>query len=379
MSSVVYPVVALLALIALAYKIPPLIRDPRSATRRALAAMLFFLVWAPTANTPFIYVRIDELLGVPNIARLIAHSGILGFAVSVQLLLLHWTVSDPPRRATWFRVAAVAAGVAAMTVLFVLAPLDVTLTREFTTVYGDAPYMAEYMIVYLGYFVIALTDILRLSWRFAGRTRQPFLRLGLRLVGWGAVFGLAYCAEKAFYIGARNAGWQPIPDAVQEQMSPLLTGPGCVLILIGFTIPAWGPKVRGLYTYHRLHPLWRLLSEATPEIALDPDATRRGAVRDIDYRLVRLVVEIRDGWLALRPWFDARVARESDGDDPDRVQAAVLAAAVRAKARDEKPAEVWTADPRGGDDIAGETAHLLRIARHLRATGPAPREQVVVR
>ncbi|SDT81094.1 MAB_1171c family putative transporter [Actinoplanes derwentensis] len=385
MSSVIYPLVAALALIALAYKIPPLIRDPRSATRRALVTMLACLVWAPAANTPFVYVRIDELFGVPNIARLIAHYGIIGFAVSVQLLLLHWTVTDPPRRSTWFRFLAVAAGAAAMAVLFALAPLDTTLTSEFTTRYGDAPYMAEYMMVYLGYFVIALADILRLSWRFARRTRQRFLRLGLRLVGWGAVFGLAYCAEKAFYIGARNIGWEPIPAAVQQQMSPLLTGPGCVLILIGFTIPSWGPKVAAaaawlqrLRTYHRLYPLWALLSRATPEIALDPSHTRRGAVRDIDYRLVRLVVEIRDGWLALRPWFDARVAREADYGDPYRVQAAVLAAAIRAKARGEQPAERWTADPRGGTDIAGETAHLLRIARHLRAAGPAPTKQVVV-
>ncbi len=372
MSSVVYPVVALLALVALAYKIPPLIRDPRSATRRALAAMLACLVWAPAANTPNVYVRIDELLGVPNIARLIAHYGIIGFAVSVQLLLLHWTVADPPRRSTWFRLLAAGAAATAMAAFFTLAPLDITLTSEFTIRYGDAPWMAEYMMVYLGYFVIALADILRLSWRFARLTRQRYLRIGLRLVGSGAVFGLAYCVEKAFYIGARNAGWEPIPADVQQQMSPLLTGPGCVLILIGFTIPSWGPKVaaagawlRRLRTYRRLFPLWELLSRATPEIALDPGHTRRGAVRDIEYRLVRLVVEIRDGWLALRPWFDARVARAVPGDDHDRVQAAVLAAAVRAKERGETPAERWTPQPGGGTDIAEETEHLLRIARHL--------------
>lgn len=384
MSSVVYPLVALLALIALAYKIPPLIRDPRSATRRALVAMLACLVWAPAANTPFVYVRIDELIGVPNIARLIAHYGIIGFAVSVQLLLLHWTVTDPPRSRTWFRLIAVAAAVAAMAVFFTLAPLDTTLTREFTTVYGDAPWMPEYMLVYLGYFVIALVDILRLSWRFARLTRQRFLSLGLRLVGYGAVFGLAYCVEKAFYVATRNAGWEPIPPAVQEQMSPLLTGPGCVLILIGFTIPSWGPRVaaagtwwRRLRTYHRLYPMWELLSRATPEIALDPGQIHRGAVRDIEYRLVRLVVEIRDGWLALRPWFDARVARDAGGDgDPDRVQAAVLAAAVRAKARGAEPDERWTADPTGGTDIAEETEHLLRIARHLRDRYPETKRMV---
>lgn len=378
MSKVVYPVVAVLALVALAYKIPPLLRDPHSPTRRALVAMLACLVWAPAVNTPFVYTRFDELVGVPNLARLIAHCGIIGFAVSVQLLLLHWTVENPPRRSTWFRLLAVVAAVTAMTVFFVLAPLDESLTSEFTVRYGDAPYMAQYMLVYLGYFLIALVDILRLSWRFAGLTGQRFLRIGLRLVSYGAVFGLAYCLEKGLYIAARNAGFEPIPADVQQNMSPLLTGPGCVLMLIGFTIPSWGPWLQRLRTYHRLYPLWLLLSRATPEIALDPGQSRRSAVRDLEYRLVRLVVEIRDGWLALRPWFDAQVAREAaergdvpDGERQDRVHAAVLVAAVHAKARGEEPMQRYTADPQGGTDIAEETAHLLRIARHVRAIDTA--------
>lgn len=382
MSKVIYPVVALLALIALAYKIPPLLRDPRSPTRRALVAMLACLAWAPLVNTPFVYVRFDALVGVPNLARLIAHYGIIGFAVSVQMLLLHWTVERPPLRSTWIRLSAVATAVVAMAVFFVLAPLDVSLTSDFTARYGNAPYMAAYMLVYLGYFVVALVDILRLSWRFTGLTRQPFLRIGLRLVSYGAVFGLAYCLEKGFYVAARNAGYEPFPADVQEQMSPLLTGPGCVLMLIGFTIPSWGPRVSAgrawvqrLRTYRKLYPLWKILYEATPEIALDPEQAHRGSVRDVEYRLVRRVVEIRDGWLALRPYFDARVAREAaagsdrQGRDQDAVHAAVLAAAVRAKARDEKPAELYTADPQGGTDIAEETAQLLRIARQLRPSG----------
>ena len=385
MSKVIYPVVAVLALVALAYKIPPLLREPRSPTRRALVAMLACLAWAPLVNTPFVYVRLDALAGVPNLARLIAHYGIIGFAVSVQMLLLHWTVERPPPRSTWIRLLVVATAVVAMAVFFVLAPLDVSLTSEFTDRYGNAPYMAAYMLVYLGYFLVALVDILRLSRRFVSLTRQPFLRIGLRLISYGAAFGLAYCLEKGFYIAARNAGYEPIPADVQEQMSPLLTGPGCVLMLIGFTIPSWGPRMAAgrvwlqrLRTYRQLYPLWRVLYEATPDIALDPEQAHRGSVRDLEYRLVRRVVEIRDGWLALRPYFDAQVAREAAArcgpqgrEREDAVHAAVLAAAVRAKARADKPAELYTADPQGGTDIAEETAQLLRIARQLRTSDVA--------
>jgi hypothetical protein len=395
-SKVIYPVVALLALVALAYKIPPLLRDPHSPTRRALVALLACLVWAPLVNTPFVYVRFDALTGVPNLARLVAHYGIIGFAVSVQILLLHWTVERPPPRRTWLRLITVAAAGVAMAVLFVLAPLDTSLTSDFTARYGNAPYVGAYMLVYLGYFVVALADILRLSWRFARLTRQPYLRAGLRLVSYGAVFGLAYCLEKGGYVAARNAGYEPLPADVQEQMSPLLTGPGCVLMLIGFTIPSWGPRVaagrvwlRRLHTYRRLYPLWKLLYDATPEIALDPEQEHRGSLRDVEYRLVRRVVEIRDGWLALRPYLDARVARDAaarygilgvedrgaadrgaedrDVEHRDAVHAAVLVAAARAKARGETPAEPYTADLPGGTDLAEETTQLLRIARRLDA------------
>lgn len=382
MQNVIYPTVAVLALIALAYKIPPLIREPHSPTRRALVALLACLAWAPAVNTPAIYTRFDELVGVPNIARLVAHFGIIGFAVSVQILLLHWTVDQPSRRRTWIRLLSVTAAAAAMAVFFVLAPLDVSLTSEFTVRYSNAPYMAEYMLVYLGYFILALVDILRLSWRFAGLTQQPFLRIGLRMVSYGAVFGLAYCIEKGLYIATSNAGIELISPGVQDAMSPLLTGPGCLLMLVGFTIPSWGPPVAARYawlqrlrTYHSLQPLWRLVYDATPEIALEPSPTTRKAVRDVEYSLVRRVVEIRDGCLALRPYFDARVAEaarrscEKAGMRGDALQAtvyaAVLAAACQAKTDGVRPADLFTAEPHGGTDIAEETTQLLRISQQL--------------
>lgn len=385
MDSVLYPLVALLAATALAYKIPALLRDPRSPTRRALVAMLACLVWAPTVNTPVVYLAFDGLVGVPNLARLVAHAGILGFAVSVQILLLHWTVPQPGRGRTWIRLASVAVAAAAMTILFVLAPVDVS-TTEFTVRYGDAPHIDQYMIVYLGYFAVALVDIMRLSWRYARLTSRPFLRLGLRLVTVGAALGVTYCVEKAGYVSARRVGLELVPAAVQESLSPILTGSGSLLMLIGFTIPSWGPRVAGAgdrlrryRTYRRLSPLWRMLCRATPEIALHPTTGRPSmpAVRDLEYRLVRRVVEIRDGWLALRPYLNARTADEARrlarqaGLDDDQtaavVYAAVLTDACTAKARDETPERVYAEEPVGGRDIAEETAELTRIAAALRS------------
>lgn len=385
MDSIAYPLVAALAAIALAYKIPALLRDPRSPTRRALVAMLACLVWAPTVNTPVVYLAFDRLVGVPNLARLVAHAGILGFAVSVQILLLHWTVPQPARWRTWVRLASVVVAAAAMTVLFVLAPVDES-TTEFTVRYGDAPHIDQYMMVYLGYFAVALVDIMRLSWRYARLTTRPFLRLGLRLVTVGAASGVVYCVEKAAYVAARRAGIELVPAPIQETLSPLLTGTGSLLMLIGFTIPSWGPRVAGAgtwlrryRTYRRLSPLWFLVYQATPEIALHPSTGRPtiGAIRDLEYRLVRRVVEIRDGWLALRPYLDRRTAdaarrlARDAGLDDDRttavVHAAVLTGACAAKARNAPPAEAYAEEPSGGRDIGQETEELSRVAAALRS------------
>jgi hypothetical protein len=157
-------------------------------------------------------------------------------------------------------------------------------------------------------------------------------------------------------------------------------------MLIGLTIPSWGPRVAGPFvrhrTFRRLGPLWSLVHGATPEISLDADG---GGLRDLEYRLVRRIVEIRDGWLALRPYLDERTAETAQrlaleaGLPPERARAAVHAAlltdAARAKSRGEVPARVHEMAASGGNDLAEETAELLRVAQEL--TSPVVRPTTV--
>jgi hypothetical protein len=121
--------------------------------------------------------------------------------------------------------------------------------------------------------------------------------------------------------------------------------------------------------------LWLALYQATPEIALDAPASLhdRWWPRDLDYRLVRRVVEIRDGRLALRPHLSAvaahaaRRAGERAGLAGSRLQAtieaAVIAEAIHAKPRNVEPAGRYTFEVRGGDDLASETVWLVQVAR----------------
>jgi hypothetical protein len=121
--------------------------------------------------------------------------------------------------------------------------------------------------------------------------------------------------------------------------------------------------------------LWSALYEVTPEIALDPAESEfldRLRIRDLDFRLYRRVIEIRDGRLALRSFLDADVARRArkealkSGLDGGRVEAAVearvLAAGVENARQHRAPAEVLPASELGGEDIASEVEWLLRVA-----------------
>ena len=113
----------------------------------------------------------------------------------------------------------------------------------------------------------------------------------------------------------------------------------------------------------------------TPEIALDPAESEfldRLRIRDLDFRLYRRVIEIRDGRLALRPFLDADVARRArkealksgldDGEVEAAVEARVLAAGVENARQHVTPAEVLPASEHGGEDFMSEVEWLLQVA-----------------
>jgi hypothetical protein len=212
------------------------------------------------------------------------------------------------------------------------------------------------------------------------------LATGLRIVAGGCAFGLAYIAHKGIYLGLRTSGGSPSTEA-ESGVAMLLALAGLVLIIVGTTLPAWGPRLRpsalrrwfrAYVAHQRLYPLWSALYRSSPEIALDPPSSRlRDAldVRDIDFRLYRRVIEIRDGRLALRPYLcpDVRTKVAHDVaqshlaavDEFATVEARVLADALQAKREGRLGrAGVHAEEPMGSSDINGEVSWLEKVA-HL--------------
>ncbi len=142
-------------------------------------------------------------------------------------------------------------------------------------------------------------------------------------------------------------------------------------------------RVKARRMLRQLAPLRAALLAAVPEAAR---VTVQTAPRP---RLNQVVVEIRDAVLALRPYFDdqfvRRARQEADAAGlagkarACSVEAAVLAAALRAKAAGApasgaSPAYGWQHMP--GRDLLSEAAWLVRVSRRfakdLAAVEPAP-------
>jgi len=90
-------------------------------------------------------------------------------------------------------------------------------------------------------------------------------------------------------------------------------------------------------------------------------------VRDLDLRLYRRVIEIRDGYLALAPYLPHNAGHPARSDD-DRSELRDLLVAVANKGA----ARIVNADPKSASantaSLAEEVDHLARLARLLRAS-----------
>jgi hypothetical protein len=162
-------------------------------------------------------------------------------------------------------------------------------------------------------------------------------------------------------------------------------------MIIGSTMPAWGPKVgilaaaRWLDRYQTLrvlYPLWTDLYRVSPEIALAPPSsslTDALSLRDLNIRLYRRVVETRDGLLTLRQYVDSQVREDAgalaraaglSGDNLEVVtEAATVAAAIQAKEQGHAMVEgdVVAAAPADAD-LTAEAAYLTRLSRAYRSS-----------
>ncbi len=339
-------------------------RGSTDRDRRSVRWIFGGLAVSLTALTPAGHTVIRAATGVQELPRLIGNTAML-FAVWAALrFLVHLNGTPAGYRwqARWMAGMAVLMGV-----FFVLAP----------DLMFESPWAMEYYLAYALAQIPALVELIMLSGAYARIVGDPAIRIGLWLAAAGTTGALLYLVSKTVLAMSPRLGFD-YPPGRDPLVATVFPAVSQALVLLGVALPAVAGWVSRYRRYRRLRPLWTDLYRADPEIALHPP--RVAALGNLKLSLYRRVIEIRDGLLALQPYRDpefAVAARESAQRAGLRgrrleaeVEAAVVAAALSARARGAAPAEPEGLVS-GGGDLASDTAFLSDVADAYRRKAPA--------
>jgi hypothetical protein len=370
-----FGVVAIACWAFLIYKLNHLRTDPRNRFLAAFCSSIAAVTLSMTMALPPVLSRLEQSTGVlalwTNVPAILMCPASL---LTVQLWA--YPAGEAWRKMRW-HVTLYAAVLAAMIGLGLRGMVNPVLVnipahaQEPELLYGSLPYVRELILLYFATLIYTDTILTWLFWRHASFVDRRWLQRGLRLLALAAAVSVAsYVTCAIMLIGLRVS----MPMPVAERVWAPLSGLGVLIAAVGGTMPVLGPRIDCLRAYRRLHPLWRALSKAHPDILLDqPSRLDRWNPWRINYRLYRRVIEIRDGWLALRPYMTrlptlpASLRNHGDGDDQDRqaaVTAAALATALHVRAAGGTPHQDPVQDNgMGGHDLTTEIAWLSRVAR----------------
>jgi len=374
---------ALLPLWGLLYKGRDLLRRPDDRALRWICAAFLALTVALTLLIPSCYRAVDSALGVPHIARLMAHSfGILN-GCSLQALMLTLSLqADRAARRIRLRLGAAAVCIGCMTTLFLLAPIDRE-TADFATVYARDPLVAAYLITFVAYLSFSLADVGVLAHRHAPLAFSPFLRWGLKMISIGCGIGLLYSVDKLAYLLAGQLGTDL--STVEAAVSALTVPTSVLLVTAGFTLPSWGPRLarqhaaaRSRWLYRRLGPLRDALVAAAPPVGA-AEALPRGPEERLHHR----VVEVHDALLAIRPFMDsidATAAGSPSGSgtgDGARRDAARIAGALARRRGGRPTGNIQPPLADHSEDLLEEAARLARVSIEFSRIRPRDDDRAV--
>ncbi|WP_405713689.1 hypothetical protein OG264_31595 [Streptomyces xanthophaeus] len=366
-----FVVAAVASYAALVYRLCQGRRSWKDSTYRTLITTLLFQCLTFTMGA----VAMDDttLLGVGNLAILVMHLAAVAFCISAQVILLRWAATgEEAARRTRYWMAAGSTLTVVLTGLFFLADGPSRAPLDFDGS-GD-PLLLTYLLVFIASQAVPCVNMFLQCGPYARMTDNASLRHGLHLLSVASLVLLVYQLVRTVNVLTIAAGIDIGPW--KEALASLLNAVGIVTLSLSLTMSSWGPAAirllewtRTLRSYRVLYPLWRDLYESSPGIALELPGT---SFRDLDYRLHRRVVEIRDGWRDLRPYIE-RTTGPADGPVGEAgaefrqafTEAAQIKRALDAKRTGTIPhdnKDEGGFDDRDSDNFSAEVAWLTKVA-----------------
>ncbi|WP_026423323.1 MAB_1171c family putative transporter [Actinokineospora inagensis] len=360
-----------LGVLVLIPRLAGLLRRPGDLLNTALCGYIALSALGFVVLLPPVGAWVDGVTGVANAGGLVSVVCVFGLTGAQQLLLAYWT--HPPeqaRRQAGVRLALTGLLTVVFVVMFFLLRPRVQRFHDFYVSYTHQISQAPYLLVYLFGCLAGQLDVLCSCVRFARIADRPALRRGMWTTAAGAAVILVYGAVRTADV---VAGQFDVDLRSWEPVAWLCSDIGSALALLGWTIPTLGGQARAIREWVRdyrmsaaLYPLWWVLQDAVPSVALIPPVSRArdlARVRNLGFWLHRRVVEIQDGLRAIRPRVDAARAELAAGGCPTGLAAAIATAELRA-------------GPPPTDGSTAEYHWLVTLAREFRA--PEGRSPAVV-
>lgn len=321
---------------------------------------------ATALATDIFYEPINDLVGLASFPHLLKHFAVLAAAYWLTIFCLH--LSAPPESiATRARRRALLLGAAliGLTVFWYFGPRQAGI-HDIAADHGGEAYVLHYLTVYTLYLGLAMADVALMS-RHARHIPRRWLRIGLQLLGAGAIIGLLYVVQRVAAAAAvalgTNISWT---ENGTDKISQALILIAIALLMAGTLVPPIGTRRDARRARQALTPLWRDLTAQAPELVF---GHQRGS------KLRIMVTEIRDvligplhHYLSPTAAAQARILAEEEGltgvELETTVEAAMIAIALNAK-RNDCPALTTTPVAVGGadhQDDASEVAWLTQVA-----------------
>ncbi|MEV7611728.1 MAB_1171c family putative transporter [Streptomyces sp. NPDC089799] len=345
---------AVVLVVAFTCRLPELIRHWRDPLVRAVSVLLLVASSVFLFAAPPTIGALNDLTGIPNFSAPLVYCILTAFSASCLLLLINWRGGPDERTRQLGRWCAgtYSTVIVALIALFALGDAPVERLRDFDTYYATTPFVREMILVYLLAHTVAAVVMTVLCRRWSLHVTGS-LRSGLLLMVSGFILNLIFDAAKFTAVIARWTGNDL--DFFSTSIAPPVASFSALLIGIGFVLPLLVQRLSVTWqtwvTYHRLGPLWRELRTVVP---VGSRSVRISLWSPADLRVTQRVADIHDGFLHLDPYFDhvlrdrtraAVLAAGADGRLAEATaEAAMVAAAVRARAADPEERIIGLAD-----------------------------------